>query len=838
MEPIAPGHYAHGLWHDLMSRVKSLIEDRGVHPARTVVLVPYAQLMPIARQAWATVAPDGFSPRIETTMNWASSAGFVPEPEDLSFDMGRDILTARAWLSRAGLSARADLLSGRLVEVAWQLAAVAATVPPQRRAEWVGARREIVSAGAESTALALESAVARIGLEWAGASGYATDSLLRPELARTLDLLVVLEGLQADPMAQALGRSVGGRCVALPLDRSAPAGRILLHEAADPAHEAETTAACVMRHLEAGRTPVALAAIDRVLTRRVRAMLEAQGIAIRDETGWKLSTTRAAAQVMAALRACAWDAASDTVIDWLKNTPGVPPRTVSALERRIRREGLRDWRSVPARLGSETGGSEALIAKANRWREAMQAPRALPQWLQGLRELLQAGEAWPRLERDAAGMQLLAALGLDEEAQGRWQALPQAARRISLAEFSAWVGHALEAGSFRPAHPQMEQVVILPFSQVLARPFAALVLAGCDEMRLAASPEPPGLWTSAQREQLGLPSRAVLEAELRAGWRSALQTPYCDVVWRRSDEAGEPVLASALVQALAFDGGVSAAPDPRGRRELAPTPVARPLPVASALGVEKLSASAYQDLRHCPYRFHALRQLGLQEAAEIEDDFGKRDFGNWLHRVLSRFHEGLRDRNQHADAEQLELAAQQVTREMGLHEGEFLPFAAAWPATRDGYLQWLAGYSARHEAEFVSGETEHERQLGPLTLVGRIDRIDRLPDGTRIVLDYKTESIDKTKARVKLPGEDTQLAFYAALLQDHTLRAGYVNVGEREGTQLVEQRAVAAACEMLEKGIEHDLGRLAAGDPLPALGEGPICGFCAARGVCRRDFWS
>ena len=105
-------------------------------------------------------------------------------------------------------------------------------------------------------------------------------------------------------------------------------------------------AACVMRHVEAGRVPVALAAIDRVLTRRVRAMVGARGIGVRDETGWKLSTTRAAAHVMGALRACAWNAGSDAVLDWLKNAPAVAPATASALERRVRREGLREWRSV------------------------------------------------------------------------------------------------------------------------------------------------------------------------------------------------------------------------------------------------------------------------------------------------------------------------------------------------------------------------------------------------------------------------------------------------------------------------------------------------------------
>jgi RecB family exonuclease len=49
---------------------------------------------------------------------------------------------------------------------------------------------------------------------------------------------------------------------------------------------------------------------------------------------------------------------------------------------------------------------------------------------------------------------------------------------------------------------------------------------------------------------------------------------------------------------------------------------------------------------------------------------------------------------------------------------------------------------------------------------GRLDRIDRLRNGVALVLDYKTESLDATRARTRNPLEDTQMAFYAALLGD------------------------------------------------------------------------
>jgi hypothetical protein len=77
--------------------------------------------------------------------------------------------------------------------------------------------------------------------------------------------------------------------------------------------------------------------------------------------------------------------------------------------------------------------------------------------------------------------------------------------------------------------------------------------------------------------------------------------------------------------------------------------------------------------------------------------------------------------------------------------------------------------------------------LGAWQLVGRLDRVDRGADGQTLVIDYKTEGRQRTADRIKDAAEDTQLAFYAALLPDDSLRAAYLNVGERDGTKLYEQ---------------------------------------------------
>ncbi|MBC5766606.1 PD-(D/E)XK nuclease family protein [Ramlibacter albus] len=818
-------------------RLALLIADRRAHAARTVVVLPFAQLIAVARREWSRVRPTGFAPRFETLRNWAGAGAFEPGELDFAFDRGRDLLTARSLLGSAGLEARAEALAPMLVDTAQQLAGLAAAVLPGRRAAWAAQARAAVLQDLAGQPLQLEAAVAHVAIEWVAASAYETDALLAPGALDEVDLLVVLQGVQPEPLLETLLDVAGDKGVAWPLAVAAPRGRVALHPARDAAEEAERAAACVLRHVAEGRVPVALAATDRVLTRRIAALLAPAGLRMRDEQGWKLSTTRSAASVMALLRSAAWDAATDDVLDWLKHAPAVAPGTVLGLERRVRRAGVREWRSLREDDCGESAALRELLVRVSGWRESMSSGRPLAQWLSALREVLQATGQLAKLRIDDAGMQVLDALRLGAAAEDDLARLSQAGRRLSAGEFRSWVDEVLEAESFRPPAAPDAQVVVLPFTQTLGRPFAALVLPGCDERRLPASPDPAGAWTPQQRRALGLPSREKIEAAQRAAWEQALQVPHVDVLWRQSDERGEPLLASPLVQLLRLEGAEDAG-DARELRNVDPAPVARPQPQATVLPVDTISASAYEDLRRCPYRFFAIRQLGLKEAEELDTEVDKRDFGNWVHKVLRRFHEQLRDAGEPADGRAALLdrvAADELSR-LRVEEGEFLPFQAGWPGVRDAYLAWLAKHEAKG-ARFVEAESEHRVALGDVALFGYIDRIDALPQG-RLVIDYKTEGETATKDRMKDPIEDTQLAFYAALLDADDLSAAYLNVGERGRITEVAHPSIAGARELLREGIATELARIASGAALPALGEGAACEFCGARGLCRKDSWS
>jgi ATP-dependent helicase/nuclease subunit B len=415
------------------------------------------------------------------------------------------------------------------------------------------------------------------------------------------------------------------------------------------------------------------------------------------------------------------------------------------------------------------------------------------------------------------------------------------ASRMSLPELSQWVQTALEGASFKMPAPEAEaQVVILPLAQLAARPFAALVMAGCDEAHLPLAPEPQGWWNAAQREALGLPSRELLGQEQQTVWQRAMQIPCVDVLWR-SAEGDEALQRSPLLQAWQLFHSGDEGVDARVSHEVQAQPVTQPAPSAAELSQTlRFSASSYQDVRTCPYRFFALRLLGLNEAQELDAELSKRDFGSWLHAVLSDFHQTRpRETDAARDAELLDACAARIAKEWFAQDAGFIPFAAAWPQVRSSYLLWLE----KHAGEgwrFESSELEAKLEVQGVTIQGRLDRVDLLAGSaaaTHMVIDYKTEAAGSLQRRVKEPLEDTQLVFYAALLGKENVKAAYLGVAEKE-TKAVEQTLVNEALPMLLDGLADDAQRIAAGHGLPAMGEGIACEYCAARGLCRKDFWA
>ena len=821
--------------------------DQTGHAVRdAIVLLPFAGLLAPVRQAFA--AAGGWQPRVETPLTLAGALGPPPlaQPGQCSGDVVLDRLSARALLQRQpwarelgqGDAAGFDRVVASVVDAAHTLRSGALERAPQDRAAyWAQAQ---TSLAAPTGPAATEALLLQLALAWAAqAAPAATDRLYGWQPSAWIVLrLGGPEGLAEALAAQGLSPAL--RLLADPpadqpfaaVCRTAALQRTLCE---DFESEAQAAAAEVIAALNAGRAPVALVVLDRALVRRTRALLEREAVPLIDETGWVLATTRAAATVLALLKAAHPAAARDALLEWLKAWPAADARALDSLEalwRERRHVPDRDaaldlWQRGQAFLRSFAGDSNSL---------------PLSRWLQRLRDTLAADGSLARLQDDAAGAPVLAALHLQDEGGAAWQQAA-AESRLSLSGFTAWVQATLEQSPFLPPPDAQAVVVLTPLSRAFGRNFGHIVVPGADHKHLGSGSTAPSLIGDAWAAALGLEHAALRRERQQAALAHLLRAEHVSLLRRHRDD-DEPLAESPLVEWLLLSRLQVGAPDwpltpwqplcaARPRQ-----PVPRPLPTAPDALPDLLSATQLEALRACPYRFYARAVLRLDEAEELDTGLAKRDYGNWLHAVLHHFHS---QRDFRGDAAlQLHQAADHITQQQALDEGEMLPWRASFEAFAPAYLAWCA---QREGAGWfwADGESDHRRappELHGLRLRGRIDRLDHGPDGEQQLLDYKTGSAAVLSAKVREPLEDTQLAFYAALLGGGAdLRAAYVALDAADAPRLIPHPQVHETAITLLHNLGDEWQRLRDGAAMPALGEGAVCETCEARGLCRRDQW-
>ena len=164
-----------------------------------------------------------------------------------------------------------------------------------------------------------------------------------------------------------------------------------------------------------------------------------------------------------------------------------------------------------------------------------------------------------------------------------------------------------------------------------------------------------------------------------------------------------------------------------------------------------LSASDIDTYRMCPLKYKFARVFRIPQEPTLNQRFGI-----LVHQVLERFHAG-------------EIQTRSLPELLGLLE-------AGW--RRGGFggseeekqlrikaTRSLVRYHERfqgEEGEPVWFEKGFSFKLGPHVLRGRVDRVDRLPDGGYELIDYKT---GRPKKAAELR-EDVQLALYAVGAQE------------------------------------------------------------------------
>ena len=157
-----------------------------------------------------------------------------------------------------------------------------------------------------------------------------------------------------------------------------------------------------------------------------------------------------------------------------------------------------------------------------------------------------------------------------------------------------------------------------------------------------------------------------------------------------------------------------------------------------------LSASDIETYRTCPLKYKFARVFRIPQEPTINQRFGI-----VVHQVLERFHVG----GMSTSDEMLELLESGWRRSGFGDTDQERQLHAKATASFERYLdRWR-----REDGEPVWFERAFSFKLGPHLLRGRVDRVDRLPDGSHELIDYKTGR-PKTAAQLR---DDVQLAVYA-----------------------------------------------------------------------------
>jgi len=532
-----------------------------------------------------------------------------------------------------------------------------------------------------------------VRLDWSLATLPATLALCWPELVDS---------------SLAIGRKAGAVCEAPP--------SLALHAARGLEDEAQCAAQTIINWLQEGKSQIAIVPQDRVVARRLRALLERAQVVVADETGWKLSTTRAAAVLAAWLELVASNAQTAALLEFLKSPflfEQEDERSVQlmAIERALIQGNVAGgWHVVAFALAGQPLAKARLDAMA---REAARCSgrKTIVEWVGLTRENFDALGMLEPMQADGAGKQVLAMLAL---LGAECVALSET---FSLAEWRALINLQLEQTVF--IAPRLDQrVVMLPLNGSPLRQFDAVMMVGCDTDHLPSQPTETLFFANAVRRELGLATReSRQQQQLRDFCALLLNCPTVVLSWQAQRD-GEENPVSVWVQRLQLTLARAGAPAPlphavslplQTLNEDVPLP---PQPSAACLLPARLSASGYNSLVACPYQFFATRMLGLSALEPLSELPQKRDYGDWLHQILHQYHEAVRDQSTPlaGRAALLEAISGQIfARELEKNPAA-LGYQARWNKMMPVYLEWANS----HEAEgwqFAFGERWMKKDL-------------------------------------------------------------------------------------------------------------------------------
>jgi ATP-dependent helicase/nuclease subunit B len=518
-------------------------------------------------------------------------------------------------------------------------------------------------------------------------------------------------------------------------------------EFADAAAEAQGIALALREALETPGRTAALVTPDRMLARRVSALLRRWGIEADDSAGRALSETPVGTLLLAIATVAAEEFAPVPLLSLLKH-----PLVGGEEEDRLR--WLDAVRSVDL---------------------ALRGPRPAAGF-EGLDEHLHGNGSWAKLRPTMQGLTNL----LSRPVSLRDFAAELAAAASSLADDGAWRGadgrmaaellaelegseaaagvvltaedavpvlrNLLDQQRVRPPYGGHPRISIWGLLEARLQQADLVALGGLNEGVWPAAPAPDPWLAPKIRSNLNLPG-----LEFRIGlsahdFASALGAPQVLVTRARRNERSPTVASRFWLRLEAMTGGITR--DTRLERlvgalddpgDVRPATRPKPSPVAEQRP-KSIWVTQVDRLKADPFAFYAQVILGLRSLDPIDAEHSAKWKGTAVHEVLEHW---LKEDD--CSSEKL------LPRARALLQGEAIHpmLRALWAPRLLEAIRWIEEQVEEDRAAGrrpLKAEITGETTIDGVAVHGKADRIDLLADGGLAIVDYKTGKAPAQKA--------------------------------------------------------------------------------------------
>ncbi|HEX6218441.1 MAG TPA: double-strand break repair protein AddB [Sphingomicrobium sp.] len=524
---------------------------------------------------------------------------------------------------------------------------------------------------------------------------------------------------------------------------------IRVAELPDPASEAQAIAIALREAVETPGKTAALVTPDRSLAARVSAQLQRWKIEADDSAGRPLSHAPAGTLLLAIASVASENLApvpllallkhplvggqGDDRLRWLDAVRALDlalrgPRPRAGLdgldERFAEKKQDRPWRlarPLVAQLAGEVGAASLAGLAAS---------------LRKVADRLAGDAAWRGPDGPLAA-ELLSQLEQSPDA---------AATGIAAEDMLPILRALMDTMPVRQPYGGHPRVFIWGLLEARLQKADLMILGGMNEGVWPGLPRPDP-WLAPQiRRLLDLPGLDFRTGLAAHDFMSALGAPRVLLTRARRD-GRSPTIASRLwLRLQAMTGGLTR--DQRLERlalaldaSATTEPATRPAPSPPAEARPgRIAVTDLDRLKADPFAFYAKAILRLKKEEPVDAEHHAAWKGIAVHEVLEAWF-----RQDDCDPAKLRARAEAMIADDAIHP----MLRALWSPRLMEAIDWIAGEAARDRdcgRMPILAEEFGEAEIAGVTLFGKVDRIDRLPDGALAIVDYKTGKAPAKKA--------------------------------------------------------------------------------------------